>query len=314
MKRTNVIGIALLVVFVATGGCGDEPKAPTASDAEPAWDYYTDSALYLPENVHTNVIRRLIFLRDEGSGTIDGFNLDDRVSDSNDLETCGKADRVDSDGREGIDNQLAVIFNALALIVEDTPQIAIQGAINEGRILMMVELEGLDDLKNDDQVTLRFFRGAGRPIIGNLGLINPYQTFLVDYTTPMSIAKDVSLVNGVIEAGPIDFEVPVDVLDANFPMAVQGGRIRVELSEDGTMTGLIGGSINVDKVLRDFGEVVAGNEDEMARPIFERSADLRRVDGQCTELSLAFGIEGHIAFAVHDLDQEEAESTGTTTE
>jgi hypothetical protein len=292
---------------LSMSGCGEggsetPNNLPTESDE--MWEYYGDNSLYLPEDTHTNVIRKLIFLSESAPGVVEGFDLDNRTSNAVDVETCGWADRRDEAGREGIDNQLAVLFRVLSTIVEDTPQIAIQGAINEGRVLMMIEVEGVDDWKNDDQVTLRFFRGSGRPIVGNKGLISPFQTFHVDYSLPVSTVTEVALIDGEINAGPIDFEVPIDVLDANFPMRVIGGRIRVKIAEDGTFTGMIGGSINVDKVLKDFGEVVAGDEDERARPIFERSADLGRVDGVCTELSLAFGIEGDIAYAVHDAEKE----------
>ena len=282
-------------------------EASSSSDdnmnvADEAWSYYQDSTRYLPEKSHSNVIRQILFLQEEEPGVVKGFDLDQSTSDGGERESCGHADLTDPEGREGIDNQFATLFRILSVIVEDTPQIAIQGAINEGRVLMMVELLGVDDLYNDEDVTLRVFRASGRPLVGNQGLITPHQTFYRDYDFPMSEIKGVQIKDGELHAGPVDFEVPMDVLDASFPMTVLNGQIRMKFNTDGSFQGLLGGSVNVDKVLDDFAVVVAGNEDDLARPIFESNADMGYQDGKCQEISLAFEITGHVAYAVHDAE------------
>ena len=119
-----------------------------------------------------------------------------------------------------------------------------------------------------------------------------------------STVTGAKIVNGELEAGPVDLEIPMDVLDASFPMRLSNGRIRVKIAEDGSFTGLIGGAINVADVFEEFGVVVDGPEDDLIRPIFEANADMGYVDGVCTEISMAFGIEGDIAYAVHDASQE----------
>ena len=277
----------------------DESEVETVAEEE--WNYYQGSDFYL-EAAHTNVIRQIIFLQEESPGVVEGFNLDGRVSAGGDEESCGHADLEDPQGRQGIDNQFATLFRILSAIVEDTPQIAIQGAINEGRVLMMVELLGVDSLQDDDDVTLRIFRASGRPLVGNRGLIAPYQTFYRDYLFPMSEVQGVQIRNGELQAGPVDFEVPMDVLDANFPMTVLNGQIRMKFKDDGSFSGLIGGSVNIDQVLDEFAIVVSGNEDDLARPIFKANADMGYVDGECQELSLAFEVNGHVAYAVHRRD------------
>ena len=274
----------------------EDPDAP--NEREEGWGYYQDSDFYLEES-HTSIIRQILFLQEEEPGVVAGFNLDGRVSEDDDEVTCGHSDLEDPEGRGGIDNQFATLFRLLSVIVEDTPQVAIQGAINEGRVLMMVELLGVDSLQNDDDVTLRIFRASGRPLVGNQGLIAPYQTFYRDYDFPMSEVSGVQIRNGELQAGPVDFEIPMDVLDANFPMTVLNGQVRMKFSEDGSFSGLIGGSVNIDQVLDEFAIVVSGNEDDLVRPIFKANADMGFIDGECQELSLAFEVNGHIAYAVH---------------
>lgn len=282
----------------------EDATAMSTMSTEP-WSYYQDSSYYLSEETHSNVIRQILFLQEEETGVVKGFNLDQTVSDGAESESCGHADLEDPNGVEGIDNQFATLFRILSVIVEDTPQIAIQGAINEGRVLMMVELVGVDDLRNDDDVTLRVFRASGRPLVGNQGLISPYQTFYRDYDFPISEVTGVRIKDGELHAGPVDFEVPMDVLDANFPMTVLNGQIRLTFNEDGGFSGLLGGSVNIDKVLDDFAVVVAGNEDDLARPIFKANADMGYEDGECKEISLAFEITGHVAYAVHNAELDD---------
>jgi len=269
-----------------------------------AWDYYEDSPLYLKDQSHTNVVRKLTFLTEEAPGVVRGFDLDSRTSTTADRETCRHPDHKDPTGREGIDNQIAMLFSLLEPIVEDTPQIAIQGAINEGRVLVMIELEGVDDLQNDDDVTVNVFRATGRPLVGNKGLIMPYQTFHVDYDLDVSTVTGVQIVNGELEAGPVDMEIPMDVLDASFPMRLSQGRVRLKIAEDGSFTGLIGGGIDIAHVFHEFGVVVEGPEDDLIRPIFEANADMGYSDGVCSHISMAFGIEGDVAYAIHDATQE----------
>ena len=230
---------ALGVAFGCAEPETDVPEPATMED----WSYYGDSPLYLKDESHANVVRKLIFLSEESPGVVRGFDLDQRTSTVSDRETCRHADLKDPAGREGIDNQVATLFGLLEPIVEDTPQIAIQGAINEGRVLVMIELEGLDDLQNDDDVTVNVFRASGRPLVGNKGLIMPFQTFHVDYDLDVSTVTGVKLVDGELEAGPVDIEIPMDVLDASFPMRLSDGRVRVKIAEDGSFTGLIGGAI-----------------------------------------------------------------------
>ena len=169
---------------------------------------------------------------------------------------------------------------------------------------MMIELLGVDSLEDDEDVTLRLFRASGRPLVGNRGLIAPYQTFYRDYDFPLSEIRGVQIRGGQLQAGPIDFEVPMDVLDANFPMSVLNGQVRMTFHEDGSFTGLIGGSVNVDQVLDEFAIVVSGSEDDLARPILKANADMGYVDGECEEISLAFEVNGHVAYAVHRRDED----------
>jgi hypothetical protein len=67
---------------------------------------------------HDGVIlfRGITFTR-EDMGVSDGFDLDGRVSDRGDAQSCRKADFTSTDGRTGIDNQISQL---LPIIEEQT--------------------------------------------------------------------------------------------------------------------------------------------------------------------------------------------------
>ena len=91
---------------------------------------------------------------------VDGFNLDGEVSAAGDQETCGHGDFVNADGVEGVDNQLGRLWGLMSTAVGAAEGL-LQGAINEGRFVMAVELSELDPL-NDDNVNLSIYRSISR--------------------------------------------------------------------------------------------------------------------------------------------------------
>ena len=233
-----------------------------------------------------------------------GFDLDGRVSGAEDSETCGHADLVDPEGREGIDNQLAQLWTTLAPLVGAQVEALMQNAINEGRLLVMMELVGVDDPLNDPEVTLNLFTGVLRPSVGNQGLISPDQTFAFDYASPSSTVEGVSLVEGELVAGPVELKVPLSILDLNVIVKIERGRVRLRLSESGEMSGYISGALSVPDLIGELLNTGAERETRLVQPLFERNADLDPVEGKCTRISMALSFEGARAFVVRDAAQE----------
>ena len=115
---------------------------------------------YVEPGAHTFVLTGFSFDMMVEPGVAEGFDLDDRVSEEGDEQTCGHADQVTPDGMEGIDNMVSSIF----WIFKDLygPQIneLLSNAIQEGRLLIVLELLEVDDLQNDDQIVARWYRGS----------------------------------------------------------------------------------------------------------------------------------------------------------
>ena len=289
--RHNRFNGMLLAAALWSGGCTDGP-----------WGYLEEGQ-YVVKNSHANVLREFEFTGEESPGVAQGFNLDGAVSVEGDPDSCGHGDLTDPEGRDGIDNQFAKIWVALEPLVGEAVQAMLQGAINEGRFLLMVELVGVKDLENDNKVTVNLFRGRQDPEIGTFGLISPDQTFYFDDTVEASTVEKVAIVDGVVEAGPVAFQIPIDILEAEFVMNVADGKLRFEIHEDGTFEGILGGSIFVYDVLEELYQTDAYEEAELVTPLFENNADMGLEGGVCRQFSLAFGFRGTTGYVV----REEAE-------
>jgi hypothetical protein len=248
-------------------------------------------------SAEANVVRRFFFVTEQ-DGMVDGFDLDERESPEGEAESCGHGDAVAPDGRTGIDNQLGQAWTVLEPLIGEAVQALLQGSINEGRFLMMIELTGIDDLVNDDDVTLELFYGRLDPVIGTLGLIAPDQTFYVDESKPVSRVEGARLVDGRIEAGPVTFTAPIDILEEQFDIPITAGRIRIDIGEDGSFVGILGGGINVPETMAYMLASNAAAEARLVEPIFYANADMG-LDGEgCEVISVAFGFEGTTGFVV----------------
>lgn len=276
------------LILVALCAC----QAPTS----PFDDYFDDGAFML-ENSHANVLRKFSFTRELEPGVAEGFDLDDQSSPDGEAESCGHGDRTSPDGVGGIDNQFAEVWGLAEPLIGEAVEGLLQGAINEGRFLLMLELEGADNLE-DDEVTLHLFRGSADPLVGAQGLILPDQTFRVDDSIAPSVVEGVRIEDGRLSAGPIAFQLPIDILEANFIADVKQGRIQLEIDEDGNFAGILGGVLNVPDMMNELLATDAAAEAALVQPLFESNADMGFDGTACHELSVAFGFEGTTGFVV----------------
>ena len=314
----------LLIIFLSTlFGCLDayqRPIDPEAFKQDQSLEVFSDmSGLeadidqelvyptpseFLPDNYfletqsHANVMRTVEFFKEEEVGILRGFNLDDQISDGRSEESCGVVDQTSPEGEEGIDNQLGILWKTLEPLVGEAVQALLYNAVNDGRLLMMIELSGVDSLLDDDSIGLAFFRGKAKPIIGAQGQIVSDQTFKVDVDFPSTFFSDIQIQNGQVEAGPVEFAIPIEIFDANFEFRVRQGRVRFKIKEDGSFEGLLGGRVVLKDVLDQLLESNAAQEARLVKPIFENNADLGYKEGQCTEISVAFGFTGTQAFVL----------------
>lgn len=321
MRR--ILGILLLSLVA----CGDvevnEPNADsgvdTTTDAPPAdvtddavadateevGDDARDTRPYFPgggyvlENSHVNVVREIVFTG-VVDGVVPGFDLDGHETATGDEQGCGKPDLVNPDGVAGIDNQLGNLWPALSPLIGTQLEGLLQGAINEGRVLIMVELAEVDNLWNDDSVVVNVYRGLADPEVGTLGFISPNQTFEFDYGSPVSTAQDIAIVDGSIFAGPFVVSIPIDILDVQTVLVVEDAWFDVRIDDQGAIAGVLGGAFEIDSLLDALFDSGARAEASLIEPLLRNNADM---GAECNRLSVAIEVQGTKAYVVRDTEQ-----------
>lgn len=197
----------------------------------------------------SSVVVELAFTRAQ-EGVTDGFDIDGRKSTDQDAKGCFQPDFTSPDGVAGIDNQLAVLLPIVDAQTGGALEGAIQGAVNNGQLLFAVTVDDVDDLCNDDAVTVRMERLTGVPLVDADSRLDPWQTFDLLPDTPAVTAK-AHIKNGVVEAGPTSLDVPVAVLDAQFTVRFHEGRLRMRFDEDDNLDVLVGGGIDREELMAD---------------------------------------------------------------
>jgi hypothetical protein len=288
MKRAALLGLCVASLCAACGGVEEAPAAAASCDTG--------------ETIGA-VVTALHFTREASKGVAPGFDVDARLSDGDDTVTCGHADRTDPDGVPGIDNELSGLVPDIEEIVGDAVDGLIQGAINNGELLILLEVKGVDGLVDDGCVEVATEIGDGTPAIGNDGVIESYQTYDLDASNVRSESPPGRIEGGVLRVGPFDMAIPIAIFDVSFTLNVHSGRVRLEIDEDtGKMKGLLGGGIVVEELL-DGVKVGAGVSDfigpiaVVARAASDLAPD---EEGKCRQLSVAMEVEAVPAFVRRD--------------
>jgi hypothetical protein len=238
------------------------------------------------------VIDTMGFGTEVSPGVVPGFDLDGRVTPNGDAMSCGHSDFVDPDGRAGIDNQLATIVPLFEFTGIGAAESLIQGAIKDGGLILMFELDDLDDLVNDPEVTLKLRAGTGVPLLGTDGLLLAGQTFALHPDSPDSLAPTASIKDGLLETGPFEARLPVQVFGVSYQLNLHGARVRAHLTEDGGLAdGVLGGAVPYTDLL-EIGRLAAMDDGSVLpaiEAVFSGSLDMEAdAYGNCTAVSGAF--------------------------
>lgn len=236
------------------------------------------------------VIDDLVFTTADGD-IAPGFDLDGVVSDGSSETTCYSIDYVSPEGVEGIDNKLAGLVPFFEAFGIGAAQGLIKDAIETGGILLMLQLSDIDDLQNDDEITVTLRAGSGVPLLGTDGKLLPGQTFSIHEDTPDSMGTG-RIVDGRIEAGPLEVSIPIVVFGIRYDLTFLDTRLEATWTEDGGLAlGMLGGAIRIAELIT-IGEVAAQDDPSVLAAIeglLGSAGDLEPDDeGVCQKLSGTF--------------------------
>lgn len=246
------------------------------------------------------VITALGFTRENPKGVAAGFDLDHRVTLKPESLGCGKTDLVSPNGEQGIDNQLALLVPDIEKRVGNAIDGIIQGAINDGRLLIVFDLKNVQSEDQDQCVDLDVKLAEGKPTLGTDGVVEAFQTF-----DPRKQGQQISKATGgridkrVFTIGPFPLRIPIAIFDVSFMVYIRDAIIRFTIDEEGNLDGLLGGGVSLDEIAEGVKDG-AGLADLIPQIKFigKAAADLGydENEGTCSLVSAALAFKARPAF------------------
>ncbi|MCK6546646.1 hypothetical protein L6R52_12420 [Myxococcota bacterium] len=247
--------------------------------------------------VRETAVIRTIELRKVADGNVaSGLDLDGITSDDRDGRTCFKADFTSPDGEPGIDNQLATLIPFVDLAGEGALQGLIQNAINEGRLLVILDV----DDHGDGSVTVTPRRGDDIPLLGTDGRLLEGQTLGL-HAEPVLGAPVRGTVSGdVVTTEPFALTMPIIVFSNLYLLYLPDARLRFERTEEGRLErGIIAGTAGIEDLLGLVRQAAqfGGDFEGLFGDALRDSADMvRGPDGKCSRMSAAIDFDAVPAF------------------
>jgi hypothetical protein len=289
----------LFAACAALSACADEGPAEVELSAGEPFEGSASSGIAFGELTARPavVVREIIVAGSISSSVAPGFDLDNRVSNATDREACGKKDFTSPEGTTGIDNQLGAVWASVYDLAGVPVEGLVRAAVNDGKLALVVELDGLDDPWNDDNVTLRLFRGYNeKPIIGTTGVMQGGQTFEVRPGAPVIVAENASIVDGRLRLSADEYYLELELLAEAFAINVINMVFELQYQEDGTWNGYLGCGVSVAEI-SDIARTYAESESRIIIPLLPNIADLRPgPDNKCTYVSAVLELKGIDAF------------------
>ncbi|MDH3625984.1 MAG: hypothetical protein OES69_16405 [Myxococcales bacterium] len=303
---------------IAVAGCGNANSEGTAGAGGGAGG--TGGSVDAPLVTSGYVASAFgFFYPDSLEAEVPGFDLDQRVSsvESPTQNECTHDDFAGPGGEQGIDyNFLRIIFDEeqkadgeyvfggfrQGQIVDGV----INGAVKNGSMTVLLDVRGLDDPQNDDEVTVQVFGSEDSPMKGTNDEVLPFATLGV-HPNPRFHTEAVrgSIVDGVLTAGPFDLIFPINIQIVNDEFIVHDSWLRIELGDD-TFQGLVAGFWDVSNIRDIIGKPTTdnGNAANFTIEQFETAmalhadGDYDQNAGLCTSFTTMFTFSGVQAFIV----------------
>ncbi len=254
----------------------------------------------------------------DGAAEVVGLDLDGVDSKRDDGSACAHDDFTSPDGTTGIDAQH---WRLMGCTKGYQPDGQIDRLYRSGNMIkegfpILIELSGVDDTQNDDEVEMRIYSSedsvtldASGEVMRDLSLkVHPERKYWSD-------AAKGRIENGVLTTDPIDVRLRFkqQVIDGEF--YYRDVQVRADMRSDGTIDGILGFYWDADNFYttnndhyigeNHTGRVAAETRGYMCAGIYhaiQRMADGHPdpETGRCTSISAAMHFSGTPAFLIKD--------------
>jgi hypothetical protein len=187
--------------------------------------------------------------------------------------------------------------------------------IKDGGTTILVEIKGVDDERNDDEVEVGVYNGTDPMVVDPTGTVMlPYASLSVtDNPKYRSVGKG-HIKDGVLLTDPMEVHIRYDFGGAKREYNLRAARLKLELKGKAGAEGMLAGYLSVDDI-----DMTRGTKQESAEMVLydcptwaqaiKRYADgFPDANGNCTAMSTAFQISAIPAFIIHPDKEQTAEA------
>lgn len=157
-----------------------------------------------------------------------GMNLDGKG---------GAQDFTSPDGEKGVDNQLWRAIGCYKQNQEENDPAFQEKVMISARSPMLIEVSGIDDPRNDPDVTVRVLTGADALVRDGAGKPLAHASFSLDPDPGLVNVAHGRIVNGVLTTDPIDLRFVLREQIIDNTRVVRGAVIRATFKPDGNLDG-----------------------------------------------------------------------------
>ena len=240
-----------------------------------------------------------------------GANLDGNSDGRAMPKTCAHENFNHPDGTTGIDNQMYRLVGCVPGWRKGglTEMIANERRAQNGLGMILIEITGVEDARNDDDVTVAFYRSVDPFAMAGDGQPLPFSSYTIDMAGAKPRYGDSlkgQITNGVLTTDRGDVSLPFYANYTFMHPIIKDMDLRLEIARDGaSATGLVTGYYDTDAFLHYIGGMQGHTSSgascpAMVKAAHELSDGYPDPDtGQCTHLSSAFEIRAVAAFVIH---------------
>jgi hypothetical protein len=173
--------------------------------------------------------------------TAEGIDLDGRVSRSADDARSGRLDFTGVDGTKGVDNQFWRLVGCNRSFQKSGSSNGFDTEMLTGSWGIVIVLADVDDLKNDDHVTVGIHANADPIQLSPTREPLEYATYAIDQDRRFRATTTGRIENGVLTTEPVDVRFHNVVNAMHLERPLRDARIQATLSTDGVLKGYLAG-------------------------------------------------------------------------
>jgi hypothetical protein len=254
-----------------------------------------------------------------------GFNLDGADSTTAKTaapNTCAHENFVSPTGEHGIDNQMGRVVGCIRGYAPGFDFDKTTAAtLADGSYSVLIELRGVDDLRNDPDVDVGIYSGKPGVITDATGKILPFQSVAIHDDPHYHAETKGKIVDGVLTTEPVHVHLRVDLQVIHSEHDLKDARIKAELLPDGGLKGFMGGYYDLERRWEHFihagvitSLIVAYNCPGVYAAMHELADGYPDPKtGKCTAISTAMRVQAIPAFIIHPGGNKIAEKPATKT-